>query len=71
MSLFDNTYPYTANIKFNPDCINEVYNNVKKVLMIESNGLLVTVIYNDYTVLYLIKLLKCDFVILIDHLLEK
>ena len=61
MSLFDNTYPYTANIKFNPDCINEVYNNVKKVLMIESNGLLVTVIYNDYTVTIFDKIIEVRF----------
>jgi len=61
MSLFDNTYPYTANIKFNPDCINEVYNNVREALMIESNGVLVTVIYNDYTVTIFDKIIEVRF----------
>ena len=61
MSLFDNTYPYTANIKFNPDCINEVYNNVKEALMIESNGVLVTVIYDDYTVTIFDKIIEVRF----------
>ena len=35
MSLFDNTYPYTANVRFNPDYIEEVYNNVGQALMLE------------------------------------
>ena len=61
MSLFDNTYPYIANIKFNPDCINEVYNNVREALMIESNGVLVTVIYNDYTVTIFDKIIEVRF----------
>ena len=35
MSLFDNTFPYTANVRFNPDYIEEVYNNVGVALMLD------------------------------------
>jgi len=61
MSLFDNTYPYTANIKFNPDCINEVYNNVSEALMVEFNDLNREVFLHDYAVTIFDKIIEVRF----------
>ncbi len=61
MSLFDNTYPYTASIKFNPDYINEVYNNVSEALMLEFNNRAREACLYDYTVNIFDKIIEVRF----------
>jgi len=61
MSLFDNTYPYTASIKFNQDYINEVYNNVSEALMLEFNNRAREACLYDYTVNIFDKIIEVRF----------
>jgi len=50
MSLFDNTFPYTANVRFNPDYIEEIYDNVGMALMLEFSDNEREVCLNNYKV---------------------
>lgn len=61
MSLFDNTYPYTASIKFNPDYINEVYNNIGDALMLEFNNRAREACLYDYNVTIFDKIIEVRF----------
>lgn len=61
MTEFDNTYPYSGKIRFNPDYINEVYNDISQALMLEFNDNNREVCLDSYSVTIFDKIIEVRF----------